>query len=62
MSDIIDDLGNSVTVVATLPDGGKIEITTKERLDSFFLTNHNAKLEFVRSKEGIEDEIRKKYE
>jgi hypothetical protein len=47
MISITDGKGNKLVVVATLPDGIKIAIDTKEKLEAFFAQHPHAQLEFV---------------
>lgn len=51
MASIIDSNGDRVIVVATLENGVKIALDTKEKLDKFFSKNSSSKLEFVKAKE-----------
>jgi hypothetical protein len=45
--DMIDSEGNRLIVIATLPDGVKIAIDTKEKLEAFFAQHPSAKLDFI---------------
>jgi hypothetical protein len=50
MSGIVDSKGNKVVIVATLVDGTKVSLSTKEQLERFFDKHPNAELDFIRTK------------
>jgi hypothetical protein len=50
VNNIVDSMGNIVTVIAATESGVKIALTSKEKLDAFFKQHPSAKLEFVTQK------------
>jgi hypothetical protein len=51
MSFIVDNVGERVIVVATLEDGVKIALDTREKLAEFFAKHPSSKLNFIKAKE-----------
>ena len=50
MSGIVDEKGNKVIVVATLENGMKVSLTTKEHIEEFFDKYPSAQLDFIKAK------------